>query len=334
MSQTAQPKLRVHVTTPPPSIATRRSLEEAIVPTIELNYGPQQAPRATEVLVCGRPTRAQLEELPQLRVLVVPYAGIPQPTRDVLLAGFPQLVVCNLHHNAAAAAELAVTLLLAAGKTIVPTDVGLRRGDWRSRYGGGGMLVFDGKNALILGLGAIGTRVAAVCHSLGMNVHAVRRRLEGPQPPNVVVHDRSSLASLLPEADAVAICLPLTSDTEGLLGEQELNSLRPSAVLVNVARGTIVDEEALFTALSERRIAAAGIDVWYQYPSTAEERESTPPSRFPFWELDNVVMSPHRGGAFGNEEMEQRRMQELAATLNAIARGEPIPQRVDLSAGY
>ncbi len=80
--------------------------------------------------------------------------------------------------------------------------------------------------------------------------------------------------------------------------------------------------------------SAAGIDVWYRYPSTAESRANTPPSRFPFHELDNVVMSPHRGGAYRLEELERGRMHELAITLNAIARGEPIPHRVDVRAGY
>ena len=325
--------LRVHIATPPTGEA-RRGLETALVPRITLTLGPEPVPPDTEVFVGGRPTREELESCPRLRFLVIPYAGLPIVTRDLVLAHFPHLTVCNLHHNAPAAAELAVALLLAAAKRIIPADAALRRGDWRIRYEGGPALILDGKTALVLGLGAVGTRVAQALHGLGMSVHAIRRNLGGAHPPHVVAHPLTALPALLPQADALVIALPLTPETEGLIGEPELNLLRPSAVLVNVARGPIVDEEALYRVLSERRIAAAGLDVWYRYPSTAEEREHTLPSRFPFHELENVALSPHRGGALGNEELEVRRMRDLTATLNAIARGEPVPHRVDVPAGY
>jgi len=288
----------------------------------------------TEVLISGRPSREQLEACPDLRVLVIPYAGIPSQTRNLLLADFPNLEVYNLHHNAAAAAELAVSLLLAAAKAIVPADRAFRQHDWRSRYDGTPTLILDGKTTMILGLGAIGARIAAICRALGMDVHAARRRPDLPHPSYVTVHPLDALQAILPRADALLIALPLTPKTEGLIGAPELGLLRPSSVLVNVARGAIVDEEALYRAVSERRIAAAGIDVWYRYPSIPEERENTPPSRFPFHELDNVVMSPHRGGAYRMEELEEQRMRGLAVTLNAIVHGKPIPHRVDVHAGY
>lgn len=318
----------------PPAKEALSVLEAALAPNIELSLGPDEAQADTDVLVGGRPSRDQLEGLPDLRFVVVPYAGVPKATRTLLLNGFPQLVVCNLHHNAVAAAELALALLLAAAKTIVPADAGLRRGDWGMRYSGGSTVLLEGKTVLVLGLGAIGTRVATVCNGFGMSVNAIRRRVDQPNPANVVVHPLSALESLLPSVDVVVVCLPLTEETEGLIGDGELRALPSSAILINVARGEIVDEGALFAALTERRIAAAGLDVWYRYPRSEEERRHTLPSSLPFWELDNVVMSPHRGGAFRTEELERRRMEALARTLNAIARGDPVPNRVDLGAGY
>jgi len=89
---------------------------------------------------------------------------------------------------------------------------------------------------------------------------------------------------------------------------------------------------ALYFALRTGQLRAAGLDVWYNYPASLEERESTPPADFPFHDLDNVVMSPHRGG--GSDQTEVLRMTHLAACLNAAARGEPIPNQVDLVAGY
>jgi phosphoglycerate dehydrogenase-like enzyme len=332
MPEVGPPKLSVHIAQPPPD-GTLAILETHLASGIDISLGENPSP-TTEVLVAGRPTRDQLAACPALRALLVPYAGIPTQTRELLLVNHPHLAVHNLHHNAAAAAELAVALLLAAAKTIVPADRALRRGDWRTRYDGAPTLILAEKIALVLGLGAIGMRVATACNALGMDVHAIRRRTSRPHPHHVTVHPPEVLRELLPRADALLVCLPLTPETDGMLGDHELRLIRPSAVLVNVARGAIVDEAALYRALTDGRLAAAGLDVWYRYPSTPEERANTQPSRFPFHELDNVVLSPHRGGAYRTAELEEQRMRDLATSLNAAARGEPIPYPVDLAAGY
>jgi phosphoglycerate dehydrogenase-like enzyme len=103
-------------------------------------------------------------------------------------------------------------------------------------------------------------------------------------------------------------------------------------VLINIARGPIVDEAALYNALRGGSLYGAGLDVWYNYPADEQSRSHTAPSYHPFHELDNVVMSPHRAG--GSDETERLRMAHLAELLNAAARGEPMPNRVNLQAGY
>jgi phosphoglycerate dehydrogenase-like enzyme len=103
-------------------------------------------------------------------------------------------------------------------------------------------------------------------------------------------------------------------------------------VLVNIGRGRIVAEEALYAALRSGQLHAAGLDVWYSYPPDEAARAHHRPSAHPFHELDNVVMSPHRGGAA--DETARLRMGALAELLNAAARGEPVPNRVDPEAGY
>jgi phosphoglycerate dehydrogenase-like enzyme len=196
-------------------------------------------------------------------------------------------------------------------------------------------MLLDGKTAVILGLGAIGSRIAKACHVLGMNVHAVRRHIDASQPATPIkIHTLDALPTLLPLADVLCVALPLTSETEGLIGAREIDALPSPCVLVNIARGAIIEEESLYLALKSGRITAAGLDVWYSYPRTPEAQANTPPSEYPFHELDNVVMSPHRGGAFRLQELEQRRMTDLAHTLNAIARGKDAPHRVDLHQGY
>jgi phosphoglycerate dehydrogenase-like enzyme len=108
--------------------------------------------------------------------------------------------------------------------------------------------------------------------------------------------------------------------------------LPEGAILVNVARGPIVNESALFHALKVGKLYAAGLDVWYNYPEDEPTRSRTAPSEFPFHGLDNVVMSPHRAG--GAMDLDLRRMEALAELLNATRHGEPMPNRVDITLGY
>ena len=326
-------RLRVHILHPPPDEALTHLLD-LLDTAIELTTGLESLESDTQILVHGRPSMEQLAACPALRALIIPYAGVPAETRKLLMDSYPELPVYNLHHNAVAASEMAMALFLSAAKTLIPVDRKFRTHDWRSRYDGAPTMLLEGKTAVILGFGAIGSRLATMCLALGMNVHAVRRHTDQPCPKSIQLHGLGDLHSLLPSADALFIALPLTPETEGLIGREEIGLLPSSCVLVNIARGSIVDEEALYLALKEERIAAAGIDVWYSYPRTSESRANTPPSRFPFHKLDNVVMSPHRGGAFRLQELEQRRMSDLASTLNAFARGEDIPHRVNIRAGY
>ena len=225
--------------------------------------------------------------------------------------------------------------MLAAAKSVVPVDRALRRDDWSLRYEPDRAVLLEGRRTLILGYGAIGRRIATACRALGMSVTATKRRLDDVPPdcPDRVLPP-DALHGLLPEADVLHVALPHTDATRGLIGEREFSLLPRNAVFVNVARAPIVDEEALFLALKERSIRAAGLDVWYAYPKSEEERSSTPPSRFPFRDLDNVVMSPHRAGAFSVREVEEARVTALAETLNAAVRGEPVPHPVDVREGY
>jgi phosphoglycerate dehydrogenase-like enzyme len=103
-------------------------------------------------------------------------------------------------------------------------------------------------------------------------------------------------------------------------------------LLVNVGRGAIVDEAALYQALKSGQLAAVGLDVWYNYPPAETEQANTPPSQFPFHEFDNAVLSPHRGG--DEVGIDAVRMQHLADLLNTAARDEEMPNRVNLAEGY
>jgi phosphoglycerate dehydrogenase-like enzyme len=305
----------------------RSKLDPRIAPT-----RGSPAPSDIEILVHGFPTSKDLAASPALRALVVPFAGIPLRTRG-LLREHPSIAVHNLHYNSAPTAETAIALLLAAAKTLLPLDRNFRGHVWTPPPQIGPAVLLEGKTALVLGYGEVGRRVARGCLGMGMRVAALRRRGPG-RDGDIELHGPDALRTLLPAADVVFVCLPETAETAGLLGEAELGLLPKSAVLVNVARGAIVDEQALYRALKERRLHSAGLDVWYRYPPVAERKSGRPypPSNLPFHELDNVVMTPHRAG--WSDETEMQRSAFLAEMLNHAARGEPLPNRVDLALGY
>lgn len=317
----------------PPEPDDLQLLEERLDPSIRLRVGPELPdPADYRILVAGRPTRQHLTASPELEALIIPWAGVPESTRALLLQ-FPAIAVHNLHYNTAATAEMAMALLLAASKFLVPIDRSLREGDWRPRYEPNPSVLLDRKTALILGYGEVGRRVAQACLGLGMKVLAISRRGERRQEEaGVEVFQAGDLHELLPRADTLIVCLPLTPETEGLIGERELALLPDRAVLVNVSRGRVVEEQALFQSLREGTLYAAGLDVWYEYPADEPSRSQTKPSKYPFHALDNVVLSPHRAG--GSQESERDRMLGLARMLNAAARQNSMPNRVDVNLGY
>ncbi len=328
----AMPTLHVHI---PPSDLVKRvdALRALVPPNVRITAGPDQPqPADCHILVNGSVKPEWIEASPNLQAVIVPYAGI-SPEMQTLLQGHPQVTLHNLHYNDIATAEFALALLFAAAKFVVPLDRLLRQGDWRQRYTGAPSLLLHGKRALILGYGAIGRQIAPVCQAMGMQVSGVRRhKPPQPQEQGVALYAIDQLSELLPAAEVLICVLPQTPETIGLIGKAELAALPQGAVVINVGRGPVIEEEAFYHALHSGHLAGAGIDVWYTYPHSEEERGHTLPSRFPFHELDNVVLSPHRGGWL--EAAEERRLQELATLLTAAAHGQPMPNQVDKQLGY
>lgn len=322
--------------THPPTHDFDDVLRAALPEDVTIHYGPALPDaRDWHVIVGGRPSDEALDASPRCHTVIVPYVGVPMASRATLQAR-PHLRVHNVHHNAAPTAELAMSLLMSAAKKILPMDRALRTGDWTPRRDEERALLLEGRTALVLGLGAIGRRVARACRGLGMTVLGVRRSAsagDGDHEDHAdELHPPAALPQLWPRAHVVVICLPETTDTTGLIGATELAALPERAVLVNVGRGPIVDEAALYAALHRGRLGAAGLDVWYRYPDSDENRSSTFPAEHPFWELDNVVLSPHRGGL--TDRTEALRAQHVARLLGQAARGEPLDNPVDLARGY
>lgn len=280
-----------------------------------------------DVLIDGRP--GPLLDGTRLAHVVVPWAGFPPSLREALLER-PHLKAYNAHYNAPFVAQHAIALLLAAAQRLVPIDAALRRGDWGDRARPERSRHLAGGEALLLGFGAIGRQLAPMLRGLGMRVSALRRLPESDED-GVRVIGPAELPAALARADALLVSLPATPATVGLIDREALGRMRPDALVVNVGRGTVIDEDALYDALASGRLAGAGLDVWWRYPDGPEAQRATPPATRPFWELPNVVLSPHRADA--TDASERARVADVCATLRAIAEGRE-RSRVDVEAGY
>ncbi|MDX1413723.1 MAG: NAD(P)-dependent oxidoreductase [Candidatus Promineifilaceae bacterium] len=309
-------------------------LRSLVNPNVTITVGREGNPdRDYHVLVAGRPERHDIEASAYLSTLIIPWAGLPVETRE-LLSDHPSVSVHNLHFNAQPVAELAVALLLAAAKSIIPYDNSLRRHDWSMRYKPPHPTPLLGSmTALILGYGQIGRQIAKICSAFDMKILATRNNpMQSSDQYASEIHPPQSLTELLPLANTLIISLPLTPQTDNLIDAPELALLKSGSILVNIGRGKIVNEAALYEALLSGRLYAAGLDVWYNYPPDKASRSDTPASSYPFHELENVVMSPHRAGS--SAESDRLRMSHLATLLNAVAEGKPVPNRVDVDSGY
>lgn len=266
--------------------------------------------------VTSRATDEQLDS-PALKGVIVPWAGVSQDL-CAQIAARPQLRLYNLHHNALTTAEMAVGLLIAAARGLVDADRQLRQGHWYGRMDDHQNVLLSGKRAVILGYGQIGRHVERILHALGVETVGIgRSRI-------------SELDHELSLSHALVICAPLTPETRGLIDARRIALLRPPRLLVNVGRGPIVDETALYEACRDRILFAAGIDTWYAYPGS-DAVAPVSPSQHPFHELTNVVMSPHRGGD-GNDT-ERLRAEALTELLVDLLNGTP-RKSVDPVRGY
>jgi len=305
-----------------------------LIEGVELSYG-QEAPSGADydILIAAFPSKELIEASPHLKAVIIPFSGLPEVTRK-LLQNYPDIAVHNTPYNYIATAETALALVLASAKYITKADAKLRQNDWTLRYSDQPQLMLHGRTVVLLGYGRIGKHLAPIFKALGMNVIGVKRSLkpEDKQDNYATVRQTKDLKEILPKADILLIALPETPETVGLIGKQELAQLPKNAILINVGRGSIVNEDALFQALSNETLAAAGLDVWFNYPKTIAERTNTAPSKYPFYKLENVVMSPHKGGWLGAED--DSRMLYLAHMLNSYAQTQDMPNKIKLELGY
>jgi len=250
--------------------------------------GPDEVARALQgfdmvVLMRERTAfpRRLIEALPDLKLLVS--TGRRNWMLDVEAANARGIVACGTETTGNPTTSIALGLMLELTRRIGYESERLKHGAaWQSTLG----IDIEGKTLGLIGLGRLGAKVAAIGQALGMKVVAWSQNLTAERCAGAGVALAPSKEALLGQADIVSLHVVLSPRTRGLIGAKELALMKPTAYLINTARGPIVEEAALIAALRERRIAGAGLDVYDIEPLPADH---------PLRKLDNVVLSPHLG---------------------------------------
>ena len=288
----------------------RRFLNSRIgmLPNINLIFPFDSSPQAiiklapsADVIVGWRPTEELLLAAKRLQLFISPGAGVQhliEPFKK--LSHSKEVRLANCHSNSYFVAQHAVALLLALMNKIISHHNWMVAGEWRKGNKDAKSLPLKDREVGLLGYGAINTKVHKFLASFDPKFSILRQDW-GKQytqlPTPAKKYDLSDLHQFLDEIDILIIAIPLTSLTHDLIQTRELEFLGARGLLVNVARGQIVNEKALFKALKNNVIAGAAIDVWYDYHPKPDNRGLKYPFSYPFQQLGNVVLSPHRAAS-------------------------------------
>lgn len=250
---------------------------------------------------------------------VIARAGVGLDNVDIPAATTAGVMVVNAPtSNIVSAAELAIGLLLSSARFISPAHAALRNGKWaRSKYTGAEL--FE-KTLGIVGFGRIGQLVAARMQGFGMEIVAFDPYLQPSRAAQLGVR-LVELDELLRISDFITIHLPKTKETLNLIGNEALKQVKPTVRIINAARGGVLDEAALYTAIKEGRVAGAGLDVYVAEPCTDS----------PLFELDQVVATPHLGAS--TDEAQERAGIAVAVSVRKALAGELVPDAVNVKGG-
>jgi phosphoglycerate dehydrogenase-like enzyme len=271
-------------------------------------------------------TPAMGEAADALRLVHVAGAGYDGINPDALPPG----VLCaNTFHHEQSIAEYVAAATIVVRRQLHFQDRELRIGHWASSVyepQRGQPSTLENATIGIVGYGHIGSRTWQLMRAFGASGVAVTRRpVDASREGLTWVGGSDALNRLLAESDVVVLCLPLLPQTRHLIGGEQLRAMKDGAVLVNVSRGPLVDQEALYNALREKRIGGAVLDVWYDYPKPGARAE---PAQYPFAELENVFMTPHISGV--TRQTFEGRVRDVTANIGRLRASEVLRNLVTL----
>lgn len=318
-----------------------RGVSNRIKITVFKANKPEEVPadiwEHTEVLYTNRvlPTS---EQAPNLRWIQFHWAGIDHAV-DAPILQKPDVSVTTLSGAAASQlAEYALMMLLALGHKLPDLIANQKKAEWpRDRWERFNPVELRGSNVGIVGYGSIGRQISRLLQEFGSTVLAVKRDAMHPEDAGYTpegmgdvsgdmvsrLYPPQAIRSMFRDCDFVVVTVPLTKETHHIIGAEELAALKPSAYLVDISRGGVIDPAALLVALRDRKIAGAAIDVFPEEPLPPEN---------PLWKLPNVIITPHISG--NTPYYDQRSVMLFAENLHRYLAGLPLYNRYDQEKGY
>ena len=271
-------------------------------------------------IVVGWPGEEQLKAAEKVKWIHLGSAGADVAVRSRLVRERGIVVTNSSGVFGIPIAEHVLGLMLALSRKLHEAIQSQVEGVWRRPEGAGELY---GKTAGILGLGDIGTEVAKRAKAFGMHTIAVKRRVAAKPEWVDELYGEEGVDLLVQRSDFVILCLPGTNSTQKVLSRERIWAMKPDAFVINIGRGSLIDEEALIEALEVGRIKGAGLDVFGTEPL---------PAGSPLWKMKNVIISPHYSGA--NPYHADRSIAIFCRNLEQYLKGTPMENRVDFEHGY
>jgi len=266
---------------------------------------------------------AKTPPTPNLKLIHLPASGM-----DLIdFSSIPEgCCVCNAFEHDIGISEYVMSAMLHFTVDLERRSARFKGGDWTDtpQLFGASRPELAGKTLGCIGYGTIGRAVAKRAKAFGMRVMAVTRTPRSFDPEPDWLGGLGLTEALAEASDFLLVACPLNAQTKGLLGKRYIKAMRPNAVLINVARGPIVDEDVLYEALSSKKIGGAVLDTWYHYPTA--NNQNVKPSKHPFEELDNVIMTPHCSG--WTEGLIARRFAVIIDNIERLAQGRDLVNQV------
>ncbi len=284
-----------------------------------------------EIIVAPRFLEKILSNSPKVKLVQIPWIGVQNLTE--IVKKYPNVLLANNHGNAKSAAQYSVAMLLCLANNLMQSHKMLKDGKWENRLDLHFSNNFEDKIVGVVGTGAIGNFAAEMLKPFAKEIYGLKRTKPNVGNPNFYkIFTSEHKEEFFKKVDSVIVTLPLTEKTKDFVGKNELQLLGKEGFIVNVGRGEVINEEALFSALKEKIICGAGIDVWYNYRIEKDEEGKSYPFKLPFHELENILMSPHRAGPTKDKP---HYWKDVVENFNRLVKGRTdLLNLVNLEEGY
>ena len=287
------------------------------------SFTPPEVMNGIEVLCATDMSAERFGELKGLKWMHCPFAGVNRLLAVPVVVQSPVTLTNGSGVMAGAVADQVMAFVLMFSRQMYPQFLAQQQRRWVANEIHGIQTELVGQTLGLIGYGRIGADIAHRAKSFGMRVIATRERVDQPAPDLDQALPTDKLNDLLAQSDFVVVTAALTPQTQGMLGTAQFAVMKPTAYLINIARGPLIREAELVTALQENRMAGAGLDVFETEPLAADS---------PLWETPNVIITPHTAGGFN--QFLPRSVQFFCRQLQHYLNEEPLENIVDKKRGY